>query len=226
MPFLFGMTWAPTATPPQYGILPMLVRTPSLVMLGALVLGTPLAIGTAVFLSEVASPRVRAVVRPAVELLAGVPSVVYGFFGLLVLRPVIAAVSGTARARARSAVWIILAIMIVPTIATLSEDALRLHPRRDPRGQLRDGRHHVADHLPGAAARGARSASSTRSILGMGRAIGETMAVVMVVGQRAGHPRQHLRAVLDDHDARSSSTCPTRPATTARRCSAWRSSCS
>jgi phosphate transport system permease protein len=179
IPFLFGTDWAPTATPPSYGIFPMLFGSFA-VMIGALLLGTPLAVGTAIFLSEVASPRVRAVVRPAVELLAGVPSVVYGFFGLLVLRPIIAAMSGTLGFGLLGG-WIILAIMIVPTIAALSEDALRSVP-----GGMRE-----ASYAMGATTwqtiykvllPAARFGILDAVILGMGRAIGETMAVLMVIG--------------------------------------------
>ena len=177
--FLTGMTWAPTATPPQYGIFPMLVGSFA-VMFGALVLGAPLAIGTAVFLSEIAPPRVRTVVRPAVELLAGVPSVVFGFFGLLMLRPVLAAMSGTLGLGLLGG-WIILAIMGVPTIATLTEDALRSVP---------DGIRE-ASYAMGATTwqtiykvllPSARIGIIAAIILGMGRAIGETMAVLMVIG--------------------------------------------
>jgi phosphate transport system permease protein len=178
-PFLFGTDWAPTAKPPSFGIFPMLFGSFA-VMLGALVLGTPLAVGTAIFLSEVASPRVRAIVRPAVELLAGVPSVVYGFFGLLVLRPIIAAMSGTL-GFGLLAGWIILAIMIVPTIAALSEDALR---------SISTGTRE-ASYAMGATTwqtiykvlvPSARFGILDAVILGMGRAIGETMAVLMVIG--------------------------------------------
>jgi phosphate transport system permease protein len=177
--FLTGMVWAPTATPPQYGIFPMLFGSFA-VMLGALVLGAPLAIGTAVFLSEIASPRVRSIVRPAVELLAGVPSVVFGFFGLLVLRPVLAEMSGTLGMGLLGG-WLILAIMVVPTIATLTEDAL---------GSVSEGVRE-ASYAMGATTwqtiykvliPSARVGIIDAIILGMGRAIGETMAVLMVIG--------------------------------------------
>jgi phosphate transport system permease protein len=186
VPFLFGMTWAPTATPPQYGIFPMLFGSFA-VMLGALVLGTPLAVGTAIFLSEVATPRVRSIVRPAVELLAGVPSVVYGFFGLLVLRPIIAQLTGTLGLGMVGG-WIILAVMVVPTIAALSEDALRSVP-----GGVRE-----ASYAMGATTwqtiykvllPAARFGIMDAIILGMGRAIGETMAVLMVIGNAPVIPK-------------------------------------
>ena len=175
--FLFGTEWS--ASEGKFGILSLIYGS-MVIMLGALALGTPLAVGTAVFLSEIASPRVRSVVRPAVELLAGIPSVIFGFFGLLILRPIIAEVSGGLGFGALTG-WIILAIMIVPTIAMLSEDALRSVP-----GGIRE-----ASYAMGATQwqtiykvliPAAKIGIIDAVILGMGRAIGETMAVLMVVG--------------------------------------------
>lgn len=176
-PFLLGREWL--SSEQLFGILPLLVGS-LVVTAGALVLGTPLAVGAAVFLSEIASPRVRSIIRPAVELLAGVPSVVYGFFGLLILRPVVADLTGGLGFGPATA-WIILAIMIVPTIATLTEDALRSVPNG-----IRE-----ASYAMGATTwqtiwrvllPAAKIGIIDAIILGMGRAIGETMAVLMVVG--------------------------------------------
>ncbi|TLM98740.1 MAG: phosphate ABC transporter permease subunit PstC, partial [Actinobacteria bacterium] len=158
-----------------------------IVTLGALAIGTPLAVGTAVFLAEVASPRMRAIVRPAVELLAGIPSVVYGFFGIVILRPVVADFSGSLGFGAFTA-WIILAIMIVPTIAALSEDALRSIPPGIREASYAMGATQwqtIRKVLLPAAKIGIIDAI----ILGMGRAIGETMAVLMVVGNAPVLPR-------------------------------------
>lgn len=175
--FLAGKVWSPGTG--QYGIFPFIYGT-VVVMVGALVLGTPLAVGTAIFLTEIASPRVRSIVRPAVELLAGIPSVIYGFFGLMILRPVVAQMSDGLGFGAVTG-WIILAIMIVPTIATLSEDALRSVPPG-----IRE-----ASYAMGATqwqtiykvlVPASRIGIIDAVILGMGRAIGETMAVLMVVG--------------------------------------------
>jgi len=143
-------------------------------------------VGTAVFLSEIASPKVRGVVRPAVELLAGIPSVVYGFFGIVMLRPVIAEISGGLGFGAVTA-WIVLAIMIVPTIAALSEDALR-----SVQPGIRE-----ASYAMGATTwqtiykvllPAAKIGIMDSIILGMGRAIGETMAVLLVVGNAPVFP--------------------------------------
>ncbi len=175
--FLSGAKWFPTKG--FFGILPLIVNS-MLAMAGALAIGAPLAIGTAVFLSEVASPRVRELVRPAVELLAGIPSVVYGFFGLVLLRPIVAQVFG-GLGFGLFTVWLILAVMILPTIAALTEDALRSVPEGIREASYAMGAtkwQTISRVLLPAAKIGIIDAI----ILGMGRAIGETMAVVMVAG--------------------------------------------
>lgn len=175
--FLSGSEWS--ATRGEFGILAPIYGS-VLVMLGALALGTPLAVGTAIFLAEIASPRLRSIVRPAVELLAGIPSVIFGFFGLLILRPVVAEMTGGLGFGAITG-WIILAIMIVPTIATLSEDALRsIQPgiREASYAMGATTWQTIYKVLVPAAKIGIIDAV----ILGMGRAIGETMAVLMVLG--------------------------------------------
>lgn len=181
--FLVGRDWNPTGE--VFGILP-LVYGSFVVMAGALVIGTPLAVGTAIFLSEIASPRVRSIVRPAVELLAGIPSVIYGFFGLMILRPIVGRVTDGLGFGAVTA-WLILAIMIVPTIATLAEDALRSIPNGIREASYAMGAttwQTIRKVLVPAAAIGIIDAI----ILGMGRAIGETMAVLMVVGNAPVFP--------------------------------------
>lgn len=182
--FLTGPDWS--ATQEKFGILAPIYGS-VVVMLGALVLGTPLAVGTAIFLSEIASPRMRAIVRPAVELLAGIPSVIYGFFGLLILRPIIAQMTDGLGFGALTG-WIILAIMIVPTIATLSEDALRsIQPgiREASYAMGATTWQTIYKVLVPAAKIGIIDAV----ILGMGRAIGETMAVLMVLGNAPWIPQ-------------------------------------
>jgi phosphate transport system permease protein len=151
-------------------------------------------VGTAVFLSEVASPRARSIVRPAVELLAGIPSVVYGFFGLVLLRPIISGLFG-GLGFGLLTVWLILAVMIVPTIATLTEDALRSVP-----AGIREASYSMGATkwqtiwrvlLPAA-----KIGIIDAIILGMGRAIGETMAVVMVAGNASVIPADILKPFL------------------------------
>ncbi len=175
--FIFGMDWTPTKG--HFGAFPLIVGS-LLVTLGALVIGGPLGIAVAIFLAEIAPDWVRRIVRPAVELLAGIPSVVYGFFGIVVLVPISRKLVGGSGFGFLTG-SIVLAVMILPTITTLSEDAIRAVPRKYIIGSLGLGatrwqtiRHVV---LP-AAAQGIISAI----ILGIGRAIGETMAVLMVLG--------------------------------------------
>ena len=135
--FLFGTEWKSTAAEPKFGILPFIL-TSIWGTLGAIVIGVPVGLLTAVFLSKVASRRVASVVRPAVELLAGIPSVVYGFFGIVVLVPMVRALgekwdgSGNSMLTAS----ILLAIMILPTIIGVVEPALRAVPRSDYEGAL------------------------------------------------------------------------------------------
>lgn len=175
--FLFGTEFSSTAG--KYGILPLVSGT-LVITIGALLLGAPLAIGTAVFLSEIASPTMRRIVRPAVEMLAGVPSVVYGFFGLVILRPIVAELTGGMGFGPLTA-SVILAVMIVPTIATLTEDALGSVPPGIREASYAMGAttwQTIYKVLLPAAKVGIIDAT----ILGMGRAIGETMAVVMVAG--------------------------------------------
>ncbi len=175
--FLGGTEWSSTRG--QYGILPLVSGT-LVITIGALLLGAPLAIGTAVFLSEIAAPRMRRIVRPAVEMLAGVPSVVYGFFGLVILRPIVAEMTGGMGFGPLTA-SVILAVMIVPTIATLTEDALGSVPPGIREASYAMGAttwQTIYKVLLPAAKIGIIDAT----ILGMGRAVGETMAVVMVAG--------------------------------------------
>jgi len=181
--FITGTVWS--ASSEQFGILPLIVGS-FIVTLGALALGTPLAVGTAVFLSDVASPRVRSIVRPAVELLAGIPSVVYGFFGIIFLRSIMSEFTGTLGFGAATA-WIVLAIMIVPTIAALSEDAIRSIPEG-----IREASYAMGatqwQTIYKVVVPAAKIGIIDAIILGMGRAIGETMAVLMVVGNAPVFP--------------------------------------
>ena len=173
----FSLEWAPTEG--RYGILSLLAGS-GIVTVGALVLGVPLGVGTAVYLTEIASNRVRKIISPAVDLLAGIPSVIYGFFGMIIIRPFIADVSGGLGFGALTA-WLVLAIMIVPTITTLTIDALNSSPMG-----IREASYAMGSTkwqtiykvvLPAA-----KLGIVDAVVLGIGRAIGETMAVLMVVG--------------------------------------------
>jgi phosphate transport system permease protein len=173
----FSFTWAPTEG--QYGILSLLAGS-GLVTIGALVLGVPLGVGTAVYLTEIATDRVRALISPAVDLLAGIPSIIYGFFGMIIIRPFIAQLTGGLGFGALTA-WFVLAIMIVPTITTLTIDALNSIPMG-----IREASYAMGatkwQTIYKVVLPAAKLGIVDAIVLGMGRAIGETMAVLMVVG--------------------------------------------
>lgn len=182
--FITGSTW--DVRDQVYQVFPFIVGTFSVTM-GALVLGVPLGLATAIFLAEFAPKRVARLVRPAVGLLAGIPSVVYGFFGIVVLVPRVRALfGGTGYGIATASM--ILAVMILPTIISISEDALHAVPKEYREGSLALGatRWHTVSRVVLPAA---RSGVVTAVILGMGRAIGETMAVIMVAGNSKALPK-------------------------------------
>ena len=172
-----SLDWAPTSG--HYGILALLAGS-AIVTVGSLAIGVPLAVGCAVFLTEIAGRKVAGVVGTAVDLLAGVPSVVFGFFGLVMLRPLVASATGGLGFGALT-VWLVLAVMIVPTITTLTMDALRSIPMgiREASFAMGATRWQTIYKVVLPAA---RMGIVNAVVLGMGRAIGETMAVLMVVG--------------------------------------------
>lgn len=180
--FLFGTRWASTdKTDPAYGILPFIL-TSIYGTAGAILIGVPIGFLTAVFLSKVAPPKVAAVIRPAVDLLAGIPSVVYGFFGLMVVVPWITATFG-GTGNSLLAVILILSAMILPTMVSLSETAVRAVPQAYREGSLALGATRMQTlfkvTLPAA-----KSGVLNAIVLSIGRAIGETMAVIMVAGNQ------------------------------------------
>ena len=174
--FLFGKVWRPEGG--QYGILPMIAGS-VVVTLGALILAVPLGIGCAILLAEVAPQRVRQFLRPAVELLVGIPSVVYGLVGLVIVVPLVRRIDGPGLSVAAGI--IVLAVMILPTIVSISEDSIRAVPKSHREGALALGATHWQTIwrvlLPSA-----RSGIVASVVLGMGRAIGEAMAMIMVLG--------------------------------------------
>jgi phosphate transport system permease protein len=181
--FVFGETWNPTGATPSYGAWPLIVGT-LLVTLGAVVIAVPLGIGSAVCLAELAPPRVKAVVKPAIELLAGIPSVVYGFFGLVVLTDWLRISFDVPSGESWLAGSILLGIMALPTIVSVSEDALSTVPRAYREGSLALGATHWQT-ISRVLVPSALSGITAAVILGMGRALGETMAVMMVTGNAA-----------------------------------------
>jgi len=186
--FFGGHEWIPTATPAaQFGILPLVVGT-LWVSIAAILIALPLGLGVAIYLSELASDRMRKILKPAIELLAGIPSVVYGFFGLVVLVPLVQKAFDLPVGETGFAGSVILAIMALPTIITVAEDAMRGTPRAMREASLALGATQWQTVykviVPYAA-----SGISAAVVLGIGRAIGETMAVLMVTGNAAVMPR-------------------------------------
>jgi len=181
--FLTGVTWNPTGIAPSFGTLPLIVGT-LLVTLGAMVVAVPLGIGSALAISEIAPSRLKAAVKPAVELLAGIPSVVYGFFGLILLTDWLRIAFDLPTGSSWLAGSILLGIMALPTIISVSEDAISAVPREFREGSLALGATHWQT-ISRVIVPSALSGITAAIILGMGRAIGETMAVLMVTGNAA-----------------------------------------
>lgn len=188
--FIFGRHWAPTQQ--IYGIYPMILGS-IYITLGALILGVPIGIGCAVFLAEIAKPRIANLIRPGIELLAGIPSVVYGLYGLVVIVPLIRKTFNN-QGFSVLAASIILAIMILPTIVSISESAIRSVPKEYKEGSLALGGSHW-QAIYKVIVPAARSGIIAGIILGMGRAIGETMAVIMITGNSTMIPESILSPV-------------------------------
>lgn len=188
--FIFGMTWAPSRG--EFGIFPMIVGSVS-VTLGAAIVGIPIGLCCSIFLAEYAPVKMRNIFRPAIQLLAGIPSVVYGFWGLLFLVPFIRTHFG-GPGLSILAGSLILGIMILPTIISISEVSLLALPSQYKEGALALGLTHWQTIwtllLPAA-----KSGIVSAVILGIGRAIGETMAVIMVLGNSVAVPESILDPV-------------------------------
>lgn len=186
--FLFGKVWAPTnaTTGPQFGILPFLL-TSVYGTAGALLLGVPVGLMTAIFLAKAAPPRLAAVIRTAVQLLAGIPSVVYGLVGMIVLVPAIRRAFGLGSGACLLAAILVLTVMVLPSIINVAETALQAVPREYEEASLALGATEMETYfrvsLPAA-----RSGVAAAVVLGVGRAIGEAMAIIMVAGNVANMP--------------------------------------
>jgi phosphate ABC transporter permease protein PstC len=188
--FLLGQDWYPGEK--SFGLLPMIIGSLE-VTFGALLVGVPLGLACAVFLTEFSSRRLRRVLKPVIELLAGIPSVVYGFIGVVILVPFIRTTLGGPGLSVLAA-SIILGIMILPTIISISIDSLQAVPRSYREGSIALGttRWQTTRMVMIPAARSGIIASI---VLGMGRAIGETMAVIMVAGNAVSIPGSPLSPV-------------------------------
>lgn len=177
--FLLGMKWKPSSD--IYGIFPMIIGS-IYVTAGAIIVGVPIGILCAVYMARFCPPKLYSVLKPAIDLMAGIPSIIYGFFGLVVIVPIVQKIAGTGGKGVFTA-SILLGIMILPTIINVSEASIRAVPQSYYEGALALGGTHEQSVffavLPGAS-----SGIFSSIILGVGRAIGETMAVVMVAGNQ------------------------------------------
>lgn len=184
--FFLNAAWYPTYEPPDFGILALIVGSLAVTLLASII-AVPLGLGLAVYLSEVAKPRVREIVKPAIELLAAVPSVVLGFVGLVVLAPFMQNVLDVPTGLNWLNAGLLLAVMAAPTMASIGEDALSSVPK-----ELRDGSYALGatgwETIRQLTIPAAISGLTTAVILGLGRALGETMVVLMVAGGSAQIP--------------------------------------
>ena len=188
--FIFGKTWMPGAN--KFGIFPMIIGS-IYVTAGAIIIGVPIGLLCAIFMAKFCPPKLHQIMKPAVDLLAGIPSIVYGFFGLVVITPMIRNAFGGSGKNILTA-CILLGIMILPTIISVSESAIRAVPESYYEGALALGDTHERSVFK-AVLPAAKSGILAAIILGIGRAIGETMAVIMIAGNHrcTGAFRRHLR---------------------------------
>ena len=184
--FLFGTEWASTAAEPKFGILPFIL-TSIYGTAGAIVLGVPVGFMTAVFLAKVAPPRLASLVRPAVDLLAGIPSVVYGLIGMMVLVPAVRVAFHLPDGASLFCAILVLAVMILPSIISVSETALKAVPKEYEEASRALGATHI-ETVFRVSVPAASSGIAASIVLGIGRAIGEAMAVIMVAGNVANMP--------------------------------------
>lgn len=184
--FLFGKEWASTAAEPKFGILPFIL-TSVYGTAGAILIGVPVGFFTAVFLSKVAGKKVRSAMETAVSLLAGIPSVVYGLVGMLVLVPAVRSIFHVPDGASLLAAIIVLAIMILPSIIKVSVTALDAVPKEYENASLALGASPVETFF-WVSVPAAKSGIAAAVVLGVGRAIGEAMAVMMVAGNVANMP--------------------------------------
>lgn len=186
LPFLFGKTWASTASEPSFGILPFLL-TSIYGTAGAILIGVPIGFLTAVYLAKLAPPAVKSVVQAAVSMLAGIPSVVYGLVGMLILVPGIRRLFNVPDGASLLAAIVVLSIMILPSIIKVSVTALEAVPKEYEDASLALGATPMETYFR-VSVPAARSGIAAAVVLGVGRAIGEAMAVMMVAGNAPNMP--------------------------------------
>jgi len=189
--FLFGNEWVPSIG--VFGIAPMIVA--SIVgTLGALFIGVPIGVLTSVYIAELAPKKVAKIISPAIELLAGIPSVLYGIFGVVVIVPVIQSVFNAPKGQTLLAVIVVLSIMVLPTIVSVSETALRAVPKAYKEGSLALGASKIETVFK-VVIPAAKSGILSAIVLGLGRALGETMAIILVAGNSTILPTSLLDSV-------------------------------
>jgi phosphate transport system permease protein len=191
--FVFGTSWHPTTTPGRFGILTLIVGS-LLVTLGALIIAIPFGVGSAIYISEIASPKAREIIKPVIELLAGIPSVVYGLFGMAFLAPMLMKWFHISAGLNILNASIILGVMVIPIISSMSEDALSMVPKNLRHASYGLGANRwetiVKVILPAA-----KTGVISSILLGFGRAIGETMVVIMVAGGSPQFPSSIFHSV-------------------------------
>jgi len=184
--FVFGKSWYPTYEPPDFGILPLILGS-LWVTTGAVLFCVPVGVGSALFINELAGKRLKAVLKPIIEVLAGIPSIVYGFFGIVVIAPFIQRLLNLPVGLTAFTGSLMLGIMATPTVCSISEDALSFVPRSFREASLAVGANRWQT-LTRVVFPASASGISTSIILGMSRAVGETMTVLMVTGGAAVIP--------------------------------------
>ena len=184
--FLFGQEWASTADEPKFGILPFILSS-VYGTLGAIIIGIPVGLLTAVFLSKAATPKLRTVATSAIELLSGIPSVIFGLLGMQLLVPAVAAVFGRASGACLLSAILVLSIMILPSIVSVSVTALNAVPHEYEEGSLALGATEAETWFK-VSVPAAKSGIAAGIVLGIGRAVGEAMAVMMVAGNSPNMP--------------------------------------
>lgn len=191
--FLFGKHWYPVHEPPEFGILPLILGS-LMITIGAIAIALPLGLGVAIYTSEISHPRIREIVKPFIEMLAGIPSVIYGFFGMVILAPLLQRLLNLPIGLTGGTAALILGIMALPTIASIAEDSLASVPRH-----LREASYALGankwETITRTVIPAAKSGILTAVILGIGRAIGETMTVLMVAGGSAVIPKRFFTPV-------------------------------
>lgn len=184
--FLFGSTWKSTATPPQFGILPFIL-TSIYGTAGAIVLGVPIGFFTALYLAKIASKKVQNIIIPLVDLLSGIPSVVYGLIGMLCLVPLTKEIFNLSDGASLFVAIIVLAIMILPSIIKVSIEFIKAVPKEYEEGSLALGANKIETYMY-VTIPACKKGIAAAVVLGVGRAIGEAMAVIMVAGNASNMP--------------------------------------